>query len=186
MATDDDDGLDERRGAPRDPASDARWDAAEEGAELLREGEVDAAIAELERVVIADPDNEHALYFLGAAHFEKGRFDKAAKAYLEALRVSPQFNGALVGLGHAMRMQGRPTDALRIGKEVLERDEKDSDGLYLVGLAHYARGEAAAAERFLLRFLDSRPEAEVANEARGLLQVLRERRGAGAGEPDLN
>lgn len=187
MARDDDDEERDRgRVAPRSPLSDARWDAAEEGAELLREGEVDAAIAELERVVLIDPDNEHALYFLGAAHFEKGRFDKAAKAYVEALRVEPKFSGALVGLGHALRMQGRPTEALKIGRELLERDEGDSDGLYLIGLAHYARGEAAAAERYLLRFLDSRPEAEVANEARGLLAVLRERRGKTDTDPDLH
>lgn len=174
---DDDDAPRERAPAPLDPVSAARWDAAQEGAELLREGEVDRAIEELTSVVAGDRDNEHALYFLGAAYFERGAFDKAAKAYIEALRVAPAFSGALVGLGHAMRMQGRPTEALKIGRELLERDEKDSDGLYLVGLSHYARGEAAAAERFLLRFLDSRPEAEVANEARGLLGVLRERRG---------
>ncbi len=167
-----------------DKDAEARWDAAQEGAELLREGEVEAAIAELERVVTDDPDNEHALYFLGAAHFERGRFDKAAKAYVEALRVAPQFSGALVGLGHAMRMQGRPTEALKIGRELLDRDEKDSDGLYLVGLSHYARGEAAAAERFLLRFLDSQPEAEVANEARGLIHVLNERKNPSSN--DLN
>jgi tetratricopeptide (TPR) repeat protein len=163
---------DEPRPVPRDPAADARWDAAQEGAELLREGEVDAAIAELEAVVLQDPENEHALHFLGAAHFEKGRFEKAAKAYVEALRVAPGFGGALVGLGHALRMMGRHDEALRVGRQLLGRDPKDADGLYLVGLAHYARGEAAAARRHLERFLDARPEFEAANEVRGLLEVL--------------
>lgn len=168
---------------PRDPVADARWDAAQEGAELLREGEIDAAIAELEDVVRADSDNEHALYFLGGAHFEKGQFEKAVKAYLEALRVAPGYGGALVGLGHALRMQGRPNEALRVGKQILERDPKDSDGLYLVGLAHYARGEAAAARQHLERFLEGRPELETANEVRGLLGVLA---GQGKVDPDLN
>ena len=57
-----------------------RWEAAQEGAELLREGERDAAIAELERVVTEQPENEYAFHFLGAAHYEAGSFMKAMKA----------------------------------------------------------------------------------------------------------
>lgn len=164
-----------------------RWDAAQEGAELLREGEVDAAIAELERVVTADPENEYAFYFLGAAHFEKGRFDKATKAYLEALRLAPAYLGALVGLGHALRMSNRLTEALKVGHQVLGRDPQDAEGLHLMGLTHYARGEAAAAKRYLERFLDARPEVEAAQEARGLLEVLRKHLGEGdAKDPDVN
>src|SRR5690242_12732532 len=99
-----------------------RWDAAEEGAELLRENEIPAAIAELERVIAADPDNAYAYYFLGAAHFEAGRFEKSLKAYLIALEKSPGYLGAMVHAGHALRMLGRYDQALRMGREVLARD----------------------------------------------------------------
>ena len=67
-----------------DPSND-RWDAAQEGAELLREGENDHAVEELERVAAVDPNNEYAFFFLGSAHFEKGRFDIGNKIdYLRA------------------------------------------------------------------------------------------------------
>lgn len=162
-----------------------RWEAAQEGAELLREGEADAAVLELERVVVADPENEYAFFFLGSAHFEKGRFDKATKAFLEALRIAPSYTGALVSLGHALRLSNRLTEALKVGHQVLGRDPMDTAGLHLMGLTHYARGEAAAAKRYLERFLDSKPEVEAAQEARGLLQILAKHLGDDK-DPDVN
>jgi cytochrome c-type biogenesis protein CcmH/NrfG len=155
-----------------DPKDAERWDVAQEGAELLREGEVDAAIAELERVVREDPDNPYGCYFLGAAHFEQGNFDKAMKAYVVALERAPDYLGAMVHLGHTLRMMGRYDQALRMGREVLARSSEDPDALHLMGLVHYARGEEAAAANYLRRFLDTRPELEVAQEARGLLEIL--------------
>jgi tetratricopeptide (TPR) repeat protein len=155
-----------------DPSND-RWDAAQEGAELLREGEADAAVDELERVIATDANNEYAYFFLGSAHFEKGRFDKAMKAYLRALEIAPAYLGALVHLGHTLRMIGKHGEALRIGREALERSPDDGDALHLIALVHYARGEKAAAIKYFERFLATKPELEAANEAEGLLRMLR-------------
>jgi tetratricopeptide (TPR) repeat protein len=156
-----------------DDAQIARWDAAEEGAELVREGLLVEAVAELERVLGEDPDNEYAYFFLGAAHFELGDFERAMKAYLLALERAPEYLGAMVGTGHALRMLGRYDQALRMGNQVLARDKDDSDGLHLMGLTHYARGDDHAAMGYLERYLQTNPELEPAQEARGLLEILR-------------
>ncbi|MGE0788736.1 MAG: tetratricopeptide repeat protein [Sandaracinaceae bacterium] len=155
-----------------DPKS-ARWDAAQEGAELLTEGEPQLAIDELERVLEDDPDNEYAYFFLGNAHFELSQLDKAMKAYVLALERAPEYVGAMVALGHTLRLLGRHEQALRMGHQVLARDKDDTDALYLMGLSHYARGESAAAVRYLERFLQSGPEIETAQEVHGLLEILR-------------
>lgn len=149
-----------------------RWDAAQEGAELVREGEIDAAIAELERVVTDDPGNPYGYFFLGAAHFEQGNFEKAMKAYVVALDRAPEYLGAMVSLGHTLRMLGRHDQALRMGRSVLERSKDDADALYLMALSHYARGDEAASASYLRRFLATKPELEAAQEARGLLEIL--------------
>ena len=149
-----------------------QWDAAQEGAELVREGELDLAVAELERVIELDATNAYAHYFLGSAHFEKGSFDKAMKAYVLALERAPGYLGAMVALGHTLRMLGRYDQALRMGREVLARKPDDGDALHLMGLVHYARGDEAAAIEYLNRFLETRPELEAAQEARGLLEIL--------------
>ena len=158
---------------PTDLLDSDRWDAAQEGAELLREGEADAAIAELERVLEADPRNPYGFHFLGAAHFEKSRFDKALKAYLSAVQLAPNYLGALVGVGHTLRMLGRHQDAMRVARQLLARSATDGDALYLMGLSHYSLGQGAAAAEYFERFLSTSPEMEVANEVSGLLQVLR-------------
>lgn len=164
---------DERR--DDDPGNGDRWEAAQEGAELLREGSIDEAIRELEALVARAPDNEYALYFLGAAHFEAGRFERAMKAYLAAVDVRPGYLGALSGLGHSLRMLGRHDHALRVAKQILLQSKSDPDGLHIAGLAHFARGEGAAARDFLERFLATRPELETAHEVQGLLEVIRGR-----------
>lgn len=158
-----------------DPGNGDRWEAAQEGAELLREGDVEGAVRELTSVVTREPDNEYAFFFLGAAHFEAGRFDKAMKAYLRAAEIKPGYLGALAGVGHSLRMLGKHDEALRVAKQILLKSKDDPDGLYLAGLAFYARGEAAAAMRYLERYLATRPELESQNEAMGLLEILRGR-----------
>ena len=47
------------------------WDLVEEGAELFFEGQLEEAQKELEQVLLKDPANEHAYFFLGNVWFEK-------------------------------------------------------------------------------------------------------------------
>lgn len=162
---------------PEDTATDAqsedRWQAAEEGAELLREGEVEAALTELQRVVSDDASNEYGFFFLGNVWFEKQDFDRALKCYVRALEIEPRYRGAMVAAGHALRMLGRSDQAIRMGRQALVRDKDDADALYLLGLLHFQRGDKAKAMEYFEHFVATGPEVEVAMEVRGMLQVLR-------------
>jgi cytochrome c-type biogenesis protein CcmH/NrfG len=151
---------------------EARWEAAEEGAELLREGENERAIATLEGVLRDDSENAYAAFFLGNAHFEKERWDKALKAYVRALELAPDYLGAMIGAGHALRMKGELDRAIRMGNAVLSRRAEDADALHLLGLVHLQRDERAKAREYFHRFLATKPEAEVVAEVQGLLQIL--------------
>lgn len=150
-----------------------RWSAAEEGIELLHSGDADAAIAELLRVSRHDPSNEYAFYFLGHAYFDKELYPEALKSYVEALRLQPRYVGAMIGAGQALRMMGEYDRAIRMGQRVLHEAEDDPDGLFLVGAAHFQKGENEAAKRYLERYLETGPELEVALEVEGMLQVVR-------------
>jgi len=152
---------------------DDGWDAAQEGAELIAEGNPQEAVRVLSALVQAQPNNEHAFFFLGAAYYEQTHYEQALVAYVKALEAKPLFVGAMIGAGHCLRMLNRHTQAIRMGHEVLKRDKDDSDALFLLGASHFARDDAAAAIDYLERFLNTRPEAEVATEARGMLQIMR-------------
>ncbi|MDH5670687.1 MAG: tetratricopeptide repeat protein [Myxococcales bacterium] len=148
------------------------WDQAQDGAELIAEGDPEAAVPILEALAREVPRNPYAFFFLGAAHYELERYDKALKAYLTAIELAPDYLGALIGAGHCLRMVGRHAQALGMGKEVLRRQADDPEALYLLGATHFARGDTRAAAEYLERFLGTNPEPEVAIEAQGMLQVL--------------
>lgn len=158
---------------PEDEAQSARWEAAEEGMELLHSGEAERAIDELLRVLAEDPTNEYAFHFLGHAYFQKDAFPEALKSYVEALKIAPDYVGAMVGAGQTLRMMGEYDRAIRMGQRVLQKQEDDGDGLFLVGTAHFQKGENESAKRYLERFLETSPELEVALEVEGMLQVVR-------------
>jgi tetratricopeptide (TPR) repeat protein len=158
-----------------DPKHDARWDAVEEAAELLREGDREAAMRELRAVLDRDPENPYAHYFLAAAHFEAGDFEAARQAYEAALAHAPAYLGAVVGLGHALRMLGRHAEAIRAGERALAMSHEpqgDPDAHFLLGLTYAARGDKAKALRHVEAFLASNPEVEARYEAEALRQTL--------------
>ena len=156
-----------------DDVQSKRWEAAEEGMELLHSGEVERAIDELLRVTREDPKNEYAFHFLGHAYFEKEAYPEALKSYVEALTLVPEYVGAMIGAGQALRMMGEYDRAIRMGQRVLKSRPDDGDALFLVGAAHFQKGENQPAKRYLERFLETNPELEVALEVEGMLQVVR-------------
>jgi Flp pilus assembly protein TadD len=149
-----------------------RWDAVEEATELLHEERFREALVELHKVLKHDPRNAYAYYFLGIAFFEVGEPESARDAYAACLKLAPGHLGARVALAHVLRMLGDVRGAVREGMAVLERAPGDPDALHAVGLAYHARGDGAAARRYLEAFLATNPEFEVAVETRALLETL--------------
>lgn len=150
-----------------------RWEAAEEGGELVRDGEFDAAITYLLGVVEKDSENEYAYNFLGSAYFEKGEFPQALKAYLTAVELVPDYLGAMVNMGHALRMLARYDEAIRVGKQAILKNPDDGDAHYMMGLCYFAQGNQHYAMLHLQKTLAAQPEAELALEVQGMIQVLK-------------
>lgn len=150
-----------------------RWDAAQDGAELILEERFEEAEARLQALTEDDAQNPYAFFFLGNALFEQEKYVKAMRAYLTALELSPTYLGAMVGIGQTLRLLGRYDEAIRMGRQILARDKTDLDGLFLLGSCHFARGDNDAAATYLERFIACNPELEAATEAQGMLQVIR-------------
>jgi Flp pilus assembly protein TadD len=156
-----------------------RWTAVEEATELLHEERFKEALVELRRVLQSDPRNAYAYYFLGIALFEVGEIEPARDAYAASLKLAPTHLGARVALVHVLRMTGDSRGAIREGLTALSQAPGDPDALHALGLAYHARGDDAAAIKYLDAFLATNPELEVALETRAILGALR-----GEPEPD--
>jgi Flp pilus assembly protein TadD len=157
---------DERRDA-------AHWSAVEEATELLHEERFREAMVELHKVLQTDPKNPYAFYFLGVAFFEVGELEPARDAYTASLKLAPGHLGARVALAHVLRMTGDVRGSIREGLAALSAAPGDPDALHAIGLAYHARGDEAAAVKYLEAFLDTGPEFEASVETRALVAALK-------------
>ena len=131
----------------------------EEATELLHEERFREALVELRRVLQSDPRNAYAYYFLGIALFEVGEIEPARDAYIACLKLAPTHLGARVALVHVLRMTGDSRGAIREGLMALSQAPGDPDALHAIGLAYHARGDEAAAIKYLDAFLGDQPGA---------------------------
>ncbi len=156
----------------RDREDEVRWEAVEEATELLLDKDYPAALAALKKVIEADPGNPYAYHYTGVAMDELGRHEAARDAFRAAVRVSPGYLAARIGLAHALRKTGDVTGSVAEASEALARFPQDGDAHFAIGLALAALGDRPGARRHLEEFLRSNPEIEAQIEARGMLEQL--------------
>jgi tetratricopeptide (TPR) repeat protein len=157
---------------PEDATDHAHWDAVEEATELLHEERFQEALSALREVLRKDPTNAYAFYFSGVGLFEVGELEPARDAYRACLRLAPQYLGARVALSHVLRKLGDLRGAIQEGLSALSQESADTDALYAVGMAYFARGDVAATKKYLEAFLNAKPEFEISVEVRTLLASI--------------
>jgi len=165
-------GPDDANANAGDAKDRAHWEAVDEATELLHEERYREALVSLRDAIKRDPQNPYAYYFLGVALFEMGEMETARDAYRASLRIAPKHLGARIALTHILRQLGDVRGALKEGTTALSQAPGDSDALHAIGLVYLARGDDAAARRYLEAFLAAKPEIEVAMEVQGILDGL--------------
>ncbi|MBI4702712.1 MAG: tetratricopeptide repeat protein [Deltaproteobacteria bacterium] len=154
-------------------ASDAKhWEAVEEVAELLRDGQYEEALRALRHAIREDPENPYAYNQLGSALLDLGQLDPAADAFAAALQLAPRFLAARVGLSHALRLHGELDGAVAQAEQALRQFPGDADALRVAGLAHAASGQLDEARQRLGAYLGTDPELGSQPELRAVLAML--------------
>lgn len=139
---------------PPQPISDARLIAhyySNRAAELLAEGEAQAALAHVRRAVEIDPQHAAALSNAGVIRARLGDAAGAEAEYLRALAVEPRHPGALFNLAELYARNGNGSLA-RDARERLQRElQRDPFHHFMLGLQHESAGDPQGAIAHLQR-----------------------------------
>ena len=131
---------------------------------LLASGQLDAAVAEIERFVDKQPATAEAWNDLGVLHRDAGRFPAAKAALVVALTIEPTNRQAGHNLTRVLLEMGLHTEALRTLEPFLTRAPRDAEALALAGdisLALHRNDDAGAFYRAALGVDPSNVEVAV-------------------------
>jgi len=120
---------------------------------------VPRALAEMEAVVAADPQNPFAHFALGHLAYRDGRLGRAAQAFARGLELDPERPATRLPYGRLLREMGQLEESERQLRIALEQTTPD-DGRTRIGLAETltARGKTDEAARLVQEVLSRMPK----------------------------
>jgi len=104
------------------------------GADKIRAGDYDGALAALKTVLDKDPRDANALYLSGVAYLRKGLIAEAMAELVKVTEISPKFAAAHYQLGVCLERQKEPEKALAAYQKAMELDPSNPDAAYNAGL----------------------------------------------------
>jgi tetratricopeptide (TPR) repeat protein len=112
----------------------------------------------LARASAADPNSPKLHVLLGDIYRQQTNIPEAEKEYRQALSLRPQDTGAQFGLSLALLAAGQTDEALSLAQTALEKNPDDPELNAVMGEILCARNEYGAAEPFLKKSLNTKPE----------------------------
>lgn len=117
---------------------------------LMMQGNPGEAISYLQRVVADAADSAEAHYYLGMAFWQNGDLSQAQRAFLDTLKVSPEWPAALQGLARLSLEQGNAADAKIYAEELIQKFPADPAARLVLGEALARQGQLRPSEDQLL------------------------------------
>lgn len=172
--------MPERQGAAPDPVAMAGLFQRFERANALLSAGDDAALAELESLVAADPANPVFRSKLGQAFRERGQPDRALPLYRQAAEAAPEDPEAWYNLASALQEAGHTAEARATIEQALALDEARPEAHNVLGVALLTEGDAPAARRQFEKAVELDPRNATAwNNLGNVLRSLGQLDGAG-------
>lgn len=116
------------------------------------------ATQSLARASTTDPNSPKLHVLLGDIYRQQKSFPDAEQEYRKALALSPADTGAQFGLSLAMLAEGQNDEALNLAQAALEKNRDDPELNAVMGEILCANNDFAAAEPFLKKSLNTKPE----------------------------
>jgi len=128
------------------------------GRRLKARGALDKSLAHFEQALALAPESAAALYHVGNARMDAGRWDDAIACYRKALGLKPDFADALSNLGIALHCCARLDEAFDCFRQALALEPGAADAHFNLGNAHNERGELEQARACYARALQLAPD----------------------------
>jgi Flp pilus assembly protein TadD len=164
------------------------------GAEKIRQGDYDGALADLKTVLDKNPRESNALYLTGMAYLRKDMLTEASTAFLQVTELSPKFAAAYYQLGVCYQRQGDPEKAMAEYQKSVDLEPSNADVLYNMGLILFGLGRIDEALPRFEQALALRPDDVAYLEMAGRCYINKadfpkaitylEKSKAGATDPD--
>jgi rhomboid protease GluP len=117
--------------------------------DLIQKGQMDQAVASLERATVEKPKDATTLMLLGSIYLDKRDFAKAETALQKAVTIKPDYFAAQFNLGQAQLQLGKAGPAETSLQAAVRLDPKSFDAQQALAQALHDQGkndEAAAAQ----------------------------------------
>ncbi len=137
------------------------------GADKIRQGDYDGALASLKPVLDKDPNDPNALYLTGIAYLKKKMYAEAVGPFTRVTELSPKFAAAYYQLGVCFQQQNEPDKALDFYKKATELDPDNADSLYNAGLILFTHSRIDEALPLFEKGMALRPDDPVFVEMAG-------------------
>jgi rhomboid protease GluP len=134
-------------------------------------GQVDHAIAELQRAVEQKPNNKLALSLLANAYLQKNDYPHAESTIKRLLELDPADPRAKYKLGFVYENTGRHEEARQIATELTQRNPNDDDAWVLLGSALDGLGREEEAVQACQKAISLNPKNAGAYQQLGLTQM---------------
>jgi tetratricopeptide (TPR) repeat protein len=118
---------------------------------LLDKGDIATALAELQAVVTASPQNPVAHYNLGRAHYMRGEAEQARQQFLKAIELKPDYIAPRLDLARLQVARGEYDGALKTAEQIVAIDKGN-------GNARLIQSAALMGQK---KFSESRAKLEV-------------------------
>lgn len=141
------------------------------GAELMREGELEASVETLELASRLDPELASVWGNLGVGLRRLERWDEAETAYRRALEVDPRFTTAYQNLAALLRRQGRGDEADELTSLVQEIGPSNPYAFLRLADLSLARGRIDEARRLYRKAARRYGDHADSQAAMGLLEL---------------
>lgn len=130
-----------------------------QGSLLLDKGDVSRAIAELQAVVAAAPDNFVARFHLGRAHMARAEWEQARQQFSKAIELRPDYMLARLALSQLQVTRGEFEGALKSVGAILQTDPNNKNARLIESAALMGMKKYGESRQLLQNMLAHNPNS---------------------------